>query len=190
MRKKAAITSGVAAAVLGGGLALALNGGGAASAAGTPASAHPAVASPAAAISRSGAEKLALTAVGGGRVRSAELEDEHGAAVWSVKVIKAGVTHEVRVGARTGRVVPDRPRAGEAGRHDDDPATCRDHADEAEHRRHEPEARDDRARDDERRHDGDDATEDHRYGDDDHDDDDHDHDHDDDDHDDGNRGRG
>lgn len=164
MRKKAAITSGIAAAVLGGGLALALNGGGSASAAGTTAAhARPESAtSPSAAtttISRSQAEQIALKAMPGGQVRSAELEDEHGVPVWSVKVTKGGVTHDLNIDARTGKVVRnriDQPRTA-VPRH----TPTR----EAVHHHGEPEPGDDRGREAEHRHGGDDALEGgHRHG--------------------------
>ena len=165
MRKKAAITSGIAATVLGGGLALALNGGGSASAAGTPATrARPASAtSPATVtISRSRAERIALTAVSGGQVRVAELEDEHGVPVWSVHVVKGGVTHDVDVDARTGKVVHD--RVDQPGKDDRTPRQD-DRAREAEHRHGEPEPGDDRARETEHRHGADDALDGgHRHG--------------------------
>jgi uncharacterized membrane protein YkoI len=160
MRKKAAITSGIAAAVLGGGLALALNGGGSASAAeaaaNTAAQARPAAASPSVAsttISRSQAEQIALKAVPGGQVRSAELENEHGVPVWSVKVIKSGVIHDLNIDARTGEIVrnrADRPHRA-APRHTP--------AGEAVHRHGEPEPGDDRGRgrETEARHGGDDG---------------------------------
>jgi hypothetical protein len=152
MRKKAAITTGVAAAVLSGGLALALNGGGAASAAGTTAGAvSPArpTGSPAVTkISRAEAEQIALAAVPGGRVTSAELESEHGTPVWSVHVTKGGVRHDLDINAYTGKVIRDR---------DDDarPATPdrrHDRAREAEHRHGEAEPGDDHGREAEHRH--------------------------------------
>lgn len=148
MRKKAAITTGVAAAVLGGGLALALNGGGTASAAGTTAATSTAShATPAAnpgvkKISQAEAEQIALAAVPGGRVTSAELESEHGAPVWSVHVTKGGVRHDLDIDAYTGKVIRDR---------DDDarptaPERRHDRAREAEHRHGEAEPGDDRGR--------------------------------------------
>jgi uncharacterized membrane protein YkoI len=146
MRKKAAITTGVAAAVLGGGLALALNGGGTASAAGTTAATsavsqvRPTVSPTVTKISRSEAEQVALAAVPGGRVTSAELESEHGTPVWSVHVTKGGVRHDLDINAYTGKVIRDddaRPAAPER-RHD--------RAREAEHRHGEAEPRDDHAR--------------------------------------------
>ena len=133
MRRKAVITSGIAATVLGGGLVLALNGGGSASAAGTTArtatqtrpsaSSSPSVATTV--ISRSQAEGIALKAVPGGQVRSAELEDEHGVVVWSVDVIKDGLEHELDIDARTGEIV-DHDRDDEARDRDDDGARDRD----------------------------------------------------------------
>ncbi|HZE31020.1 MAG TPA: PepSY domain-containing protein [Actinoallomurus sp.] len=154
MRKKAAITTGVAAAVLGGGLALALNGGGAASAAGTTAgagavsSARPTGSPAMTKISRSKAEQIALAAVPGGRVTSAELESEHGVPVWSVRVTDGGVRHDLDINAYTGKVIRDR---------DDDarpaaPERRHDRAREAEHRRGEAEPRDDHGREAEHRH--------------------------------------
>jgi hypothetical protein len=116
MRKKAITGAGFTAIVLGGGLVLALNGGGSASAERTAATqTRPsASASPAATtISRAEAERIALQTVPGGQVRSAELEMEHGATVWSVRVSKDGVTHELQLDARTGKVVRD--RSGQSG---------------------------------------------------------------------------
>jgi hypothetical protein len=154
MRKKAAITTGVAAAVLGGGLALALNGGGTASAAGTTAGtsavspARPTSSPTVTKISRAEAEQIALAAVPGGRVTSAELESEHGVPVWSVHVTKGGVRHDLDINAYTGKVIRDR---------DDDarpaaPERRHDRAHEAEHRHGEAEPGDDRAREAEHRH--------------------------------------
>ena len=157
MRKKAAITTGVAAAVLCGGLALALNGGGAASAAGTTAGAvSPArpTGSPAVTkISRAEAEQIALAAVPGGRVTSAELESEHGTPVWSVHVTKGGVRHDLDINAYTGKVIrdddarpatPDRAREGEHRHGEAEPGD--DHGREAEHRHGEAEPGDDHGR--------------------------------------------
>jgi hypothetical protein len=148
MRKKAAITTGVAAAVLGGGLALALNGGGAASAAGTTAAVAPArpAGSPAVPkISRSEAEQIALAAVPGGRVTSAELESEHGVPVWSVRVTDGGVRHDLDINAYTGKVIRDRDDdarpAGPAA-----PGPRHDRARAAEHRHGEAEPGDDHGR--------------------------------------------
>lgn len=122
MRKKAVITSGVAAAVLGGGLVLALNGGGTASAERTAVERPAAAASPSVrSIGRAEAEQVALAAVLGGRVRSAERETEHGVPVWSVRVVKDGVTHDLDIDARTGKVLRDRAdRRAPAGRRHDD----------------------------------------------------------------------
>src|SRR5262245_666684 len=73
MRKKAAITSGIAAVALSGGLAFAVSGGGAASAAGTTASAAKAPSSATATkISRARAEQIALEAFPGGQLRRTE----------------------------------------------------------------------------------------------------------------------
>jgi hypothetical protein len=158
MRKKAAITSGVAAVVLSGGLALALNGGGTASAAptaGTASSARPAAAPSVRPISRAEAEQIALAAVPGGRVRSAELESEHGVTVWSVRVVKGGMTHDLQIDARTGKVVRDR-----AGKGHDRQAQAQprhDRVREVEHRHGEAEPGDDRGRESEQRHGADDA---------------------------------
>jgi hypothetical protein len=155
MRKRAAITSGVAAVVLSGGLALALNGGGTASASRTTATAsaaRPAAAPSVTTISRAEAERIALTAVPGEQVRSAELESEHGVMVWSVRVVDGGVTHDLRIDARTGKVVRDRTGQGRTqARHD--------RVREAEHRHGAAEPGDDRGRgrETEQRHGADDA---------------------------------
>jgi Peptidase propeptide and YPEB domain len=157
MRKKAAITGGVAAAVLGGGLVLALNGGGTASAertAATPARPAAAVSPSATSIGRAEAERIALTAVPGGQVRSAELETEHGVPVWSVRVVKAGVTHDLDIDARTGELIRDRDdrRAGHP-----EAEHRHDRARETEHRHGEAEQRHDRAREAGHRHGADDG---------------------------------
>ena len=145
MRKKAITGAGFTAIVLGGGLVLALNGGGSASAERTAATqTRPSASvSPAATtISRAEAERIALQTVPGCQVRSAELETEHGATVWSVRVSKGDVTHELQLDARTGKVVRDRSGQSGAGQsgagHDTaghrEPEQRHDHAREAEHR--------------------------------------------------------
>jgi hypothetical protein len=158
MRKKAAITSGVAAVVLSGGLALALNGGGTASAARTAAtasSARPAASPSVTPISRAEAEQIALTAVPGGQVRSAERESEHGVTVWSVRVAEGGVTRDLNIDARTGRVVRDRAKKGRARQAQAQPR--HDRVREAEHRHGEAEPDRGRGRETEQRHGADDA---------------------------------
>jgi hypothetical protein len=123
MRTTAAITTGLAVTVLGAGLAFGLGGGGNASATKTGETVTSAVrpsssptASPSAdgtKISRSEAERIALRAVPGGRVHSAELEPEHGALVWNVHVTARGVEHDVNIDARTGDVRRDQAMRGE-----------------------------------------------------------------------------
>jgi hypothetical protein len=148
MRKKAITGAGFTAIVLGGGLVLALNGGGSASAERTAATRPSASASPTATrISRAKAERVALQAVPGGQVRSAELETEHGATVWSVRVSKDGVTHELQLDARTGKVVRDRSAqsgAGQSGAGQSGAGQSGAGQDDAGHR--EPEARHDHGR--------------------------------------------
>jgi hypothetical protein len=161
MRKKAITGAGITATVLGGGLVLALNGGGSASAerTATAGQARPSVsASPAATtISRVEAERIALQAVPSGQVRSAELESEHGTTVWSVRVTRDGVTHDVRVDARTGKVV----RSGQSGAAEDsagrEPERSDDRTAQTDNRRGEAEQLDDRTREAEHRHGGDDG---------------------------------
>lgn len=161
MRKKAITGAGFTAIVLGGGLVFALNGGGSASAERTAATqTRPsASASPTATtISRGEAERIALQTVPGGQVRSAELETEHGATVWSVRVSKGGVTHELQLDARTGKVVRDRSGQSGAGQSGSGQSGAGD--DNAGHR--EPEPRHDHAREAEHRHGADDGrTDDH-----------------------------
>ena len=157
MRKKAAITTGVAAAVLGGGLALAMNGGGAASAAGTTAAVAPArpTRSPAVTkISRSEAERIALAAVPGGRVTSAEVESEHGVPIWSVRVMDGDVRHDLDIDADTGKVIRDQDDGARPARPARPalPTPRHDRAREAEHRHGEAEPRDDHGREAEHRH--------------------------------------
>lgn len=58
-------------------------------------------------VSESDARATALARVGNGTIRSAELEKEHGALVWSFDIARSntkGVT-EVQVDAKTGKVV-------------------------------------------------------------------------------------
>jgi Peptidase propeptide and YPEB domain len=155
MRKKTIAGTGATAIVLGGGLVFALTGGGSASAerAAAVQTRPSASASPAATtISRAEAERAALRAVPGGQVRSVEPETEHGTTFWSVRVTKDGVTHDLRVDARTGKVVRDRS-GGRGTGHDG-----------AGHR--EPERRHDRTGAAEQGHDHTRETE-HRHGDDD-----------------------
>jgi Peptidase propeptide and YPEB domain len=98
MRRTGAIAvgAGLAITVFGGGLALAYDGGTPSASAEAPAAVHSVLpsdtATPSATgtrISRAVAEQIALGAVPGGRVRSVELEPEHGRLVWKVKVIAA-----------------------------------------------------------------------------------------------------
>ncbi|HEY0537756.1 MAG TPA: PepSY domain-containing protein [Actinoallomurus sp.] len=156
MRKKAITGAGFTAIVLGGGLVLALNGGGSASAERTAATqTRPSASvSPAATtISRAEAERIALQTVPGCQVRSAELETEHGATVWSVRVSKGDVTHELQLDARTGKVVRD--RSGQSGAGQSGAGQSGAGHDTAGHR--EPEQRHDHAREAEHRHGADDG---------------------------------
>ena len=58
-------------------------------------------------ITRSEAERIALSKVPDGRVSSGELEREHGMLIWSFDIAKAGTRNinEVQVDAKTGKVV-------------------------------------------------------------------------------------
>ena len=58
-------------------------------------------------ITRSAAEKIALAKVPSGTVKSAELENERGALVWSFDIAtpKSADIHEVLVNARNGKIV-------------------------------------------------------------------------------------
>jgi uncharacterized membrane protein YkoI len=56
-------------------------------------------------VGRERAGQLALAAVPGGRIVEIEAEQEHGRAVWSVKVVAGGVTHDVHVDRSTGAVL-------------------------------------------------------------------------------------
>ncbi len=62
---------------------------------------------PKAKISKTQAEKTALAKVHHGKVKSSELEKEHGKLVWSVDITKHGTKNitEVQVDAMTGKVV-------------------------------------------------------------------------------------
>src|SRR5207248_952938 len=59
------------------------------------------------AISKQQAMKIALEAVPGGRVKSAELEYEGGKHVWSFDITRQGMpgATEIQVDAKTGRIV-------------------------------------------------------------------------------------
>jgi Peptidase propeptide and YPEB domain len=58
-------------------------------------------------ITRTQAERIALTKVPGGKVDSAELATSHGKHFWSVYVSKAGSKNakEIRVDSKTGQVI-------------------------------------------------------------------------------------
>lgn len=58
-------------------------------------------------ITKAAAEKIALATVPSGTVKDAELEQEHGALVWSFDIAtpKSRDIHEVLVNARTGAIV-------------------------------------------------------------------------------------
>jgi uncharacterized membrane protein YkoI len=58
-------------------------------------------------ITRAAAEKIALGKVPSGRIKSAELENERGALVWSFDIASPGTRniHEILVNAKTGKIV-------------------------------------------------------------------------------------
>lgn len=58
-------------------------------------------------ITRSEAERIALSKVPDGRVSSGELEREHGTLIWSFDIAKPGTRNinEVQVDAKTGKIV-------------------------------------------------------------------------------------
>jgi uncharacterized membrane protein YkoI len=58
-------------------------------------------------VTRNAAEKIALAKVPSGTVKSAELEKEHGALVWSFDIAtpKSSDIHEILVDAKTGAIV-------------------------------------------------------------------------------------
>ena len=58
-------------------------------------------------ITQAAAEKIALAKVPSGTVKSAELEQEHGALVWSFDIAtpKSANIHEILVNAKTGKIV-------------------------------------------------------------------------------------
>ncbi|WP_174531654.1 PepSY domain-containing protein, partial [Micromonospora maritima] len=71
-------------------------------------------------VSRQHAAEVALARIGGGRVVEVEAETEHGRPTWSVKVIRDGWRHEVKVDRGTGAVLEaERERAGTDDRADD-----------------------------------------------------------------------
>jgi len=57
-------------------------------------------------VTKSQAEKIALTKIQGGIVKSAELEKEHGLLIWSFDIAKPGTKNitEIQVDAKTGRI--------------------------------------------------------------------------------------
>ena len=65
----------------------------------------PGSASSAAAISRAGAETIAIRAAGGGRVTDVEQETEHNRPVYDVEVLVGTVEHDVDVDRETGAVL-------------------------------------------------------------------------------------
>ncbi len=122
-----ALSTGAAVAMLGGGLAVASVRGDGSDDRARPAAASssPAVRAPATTISRARAEQIALKGVPGGRVTSAEAEQEHGRTVWDVRIVAHGVRHDVRVDRHTGKVLRDRVGKGSgvrSGGGTDDPA--------------------------------------------------------------------
>ncbi|MFG2056766.1 PepSY domain-containing protein [Micromonospora sp. NPDC048930] len=76
-------------------------------------------------LTRQQAGAVAVARVGGGRIVEIEAETEHARPVWSVKVVRAGVTYEVKVDRGDGTVVEvERKRTDDrggrvAGRSDD-----------------------------------------------------------------------
>jgi uncharacterized membrane protein YkoI len=58
-------------------------------------------------ITRAAAEKIALSKIPSGTVKSAELEQEHGALVWSFDIVtpKSHDIHEILVNAKTAAIV-------------------------------------------------------------------------------------
>jgi hypothetical protein len=137
MRRTATIVTGtgIAIAIFGGGLALAFDGGGSSSAgvtrtapstavslmipsdtptatpsepSATPSEPSAAPSSGATQVGRAEAAQIALRAVPGGRVRSVELEQEHGRTVWDVDVMSGNVEHKVQVDVRTGEITRNR----------------------------------------------------------------------------------
>jgi hypothetical protein len=57
-------------------------------------------------VTKSQAEKIALTKIRGGIVKSAELEKEHGLLIWSFDIAKPGTKNitEIQVDAKTGKI--------------------------------------------------------------------------------------
>ena len=57
-------------------------------------------------VPKSQAEKIALTKIRSGIVKSAELEKEHGLLIWSFDIAKPGTKNitEIQVDAKTGRI--------------------------------------------------------------------------------------
>ncbi|WFE38678.1 PepSY domain-containing protein [Micromonospora sp. WMMD998] len=72
-------------------------------------------------VSRQRAAEVALARTGGGRVTEIEAETEHGRPAWSVKVVRDGWRHEIKVDRGTGTVVEaerQRAEADDRGRDD------------------------------------------------------------------------
>ncbi|MFU8870330.1 PepSY domain-containing protein [Micromonospora sp. SL4-19] len=68
------------------------------------------------AVSRKQAGETALARIGGGRIVEIEAELEHGARVWSVKIVKGDTRYEVKVDRGDGTVVEtERKRADDHG---------------------------------------------------------------------------
>ncbi|MFC4535644.1 PepSY domain-containing protein [Sphaerisporangium dianthi] len=104
--RKSVIIAGLAAAAT-------LTAGGVALAAQQEPTGSPSSATSAPAVPRDQAEKTALAKVPGGKVTSAELDDEHGKQVWDFDITGTdGVEHEITVDASSGAVVTN--KAGDA----------------------------------------------------------------------------
>jgi uncharacterized membrane protein YkoI len=57
-------------------------------------------------VTKSQAEKLALSKVPGGMIKSGEIENEHGLLIWSFDIAKPGTNNitEVQVDAKSGKI--------------------------------------------------------------------------------------
>ncbi|GAB3248949.1 PepSY domain-containing protein [Micromonospora halotolerans] len=72
--------------------------------------------SPRGAVDRQQAGRVALDLVGGGRIVEIEAETEHARPVWSVKVVRGGTTHEIKVDRADGTVVEIERRTADGSR--------------------------------------------------------------------------
>ncbi|WP_192579861.1 PepSY domain-containing protein [Micromonospora sp. AMSO31t] len=71
---------------------------------------------PRGAVDRQQAGRVALALLGAGRIVEIEAETEHRSPVWSVKVVRAGATYEIKVDRGDGSVVEVERRTADGSR--------------------------------------------------------------------------